>query len=126
MTKIIEPLGRVWARDIDPADFPEKVKPHAATNIKGAKYGKLTVVHFVGLNRHNQAQWLCRCECGNHCIVGAHNLRTKNTMSCGCLHKEAAKRRGLERRKEPVKLDPYRKALLNGLVSLKKRMDKQK
>ena len=28
--------------------------------------------------------WLCKCQCGNTCIVTAENLKTGNTMSCGC------------------------------------------
>jgi hypothetical protein len=126
VTKVIEGVGRGWDKNLCPADYPEEMRPRGATNIKGARYGKLTVVRFVGLNRHSQALWLCECDCGRYTVAASHNLRTENTTSCGCAQRDAAKRRGLERRKEPVKLDPYRKALLNGLVSLKERMDQQK
>lgn len=53
---------------------------------KEPPFGRLTVLRrFEFNNRHNQAQWVCRCECGNETIVIGGSLRTGNTKSCGCL-----------------------------------------
>src|SRR5262245_17127587 len=33
-------------------------------------------------------QWLCRCECGVEKVVLGSSLKSGNTLSCGCYHKE--------------------------------------
>jgi hypothetical protein len=50
----------------------------------GQRYGRLTVVKYVGIKKH-QAFWLCQCDCGNTAerICGA--LREGGTTSCGCM-----------------------------------------
>ena len=48
----------------------------------GKKYGRLTVLYLNG------NKWHCKCDCGNECDVSGSHLRTGNTQSCGCLHKE--------------------------------------
>lgn len=51
---------------------------------KGLKIGKLTLVEFVGRNKHSKKQWLCKCECGNMCIRIEGNLKTTKVPHCGC------------------------------------------
>lgn len=46
----------------------------------GQRYGKLTVLKFIG-----DKKWLCRCDCGNEIIVRSCNLSNGHTNSCGCL-----------------------------------------
>lgn len=48
----------------------------------GNKYGKLTVLEFVGKERRN-LRWKCRCDCGNESVVFGNNLRNGSTKSCG-------------------------------------------
>lgn len=50
----------------------------------GLKIGKLTLVEFVGRNKHSKKQWLCKCECGNMCIRIEGNLKTTKVPHCGC------------------------------------------
>lgn len=54
----------------------------------GRKSGRLTVIDRATNNVYGQARWVCRCECGNICIIKGNNLRTTRTKSCGCLRKE--------------------------------------
>lgn len=56
-------------------------------NLIGKKFGNLTVIDEVGY-RNKKVYWLCRCNCGNLCEVPTGNLRSGNTTSCGCVHKE--------------------------------------
>lgn len=51
----------------------------------GDKYGSLTVIKFAGMNRLNQASWLCQCACGKEKVVFGGNLNSGHTTSCGCL-----------------------------------------
>lgn len=52
-------------------------------DIIGKKYGRLTVIKYVGSGKH-----LCKCECGNEVEVITENLNNGNTKSCGCYQKD--------------------------------------
>ncbi len=54
----------------------------------GKTYGRLKAVKYVG-----QSKWLCECQCGNTTIVCSGNLSKGTTRSCGCLKREANKKR---------------------------------
>ena len=60
----------------------------AKVDIKGKKYGRLTVVKDAGRDRFGQIIWECLCECGNTCTVKGADLRSGNTKSCGCYNAE--------------------------------------
>lgn len=54
-------------------------------DIKGEKFGRLTVVSLAVKRKHGEKVWLCKCICGNltECLSG--NLKSGHTKSCGCL-----------------------------------------
>lgn len=52
-------------------------------SLEGQVFTRLTVLHRAG-----DKKWACRCSCGTVVIVGHSNLRSGNSKSCGCLHKE--------------------------------------
>ena len=58
-------------------------------DLTGQRFGKLTVLGFDSWlyhdNGHRDRMWLCRCDCGNTCIVNHRYLRCGDTESCGCL-----------------------------------------
>lgn len=53
----------------------------------GKKFGRLTVVEFDRLEKH-KTYWKCACDCGLTVVASGNNLRSGNTKSCGCLHRE--------------------------------------
>lgn len=59
----------------------------------GARYGRLVVLGDAG---RGGAKRLVRvkCDCGTEKVVQLGNLRTGNTTSCGCLHRERLAERG--------------------------------
>lgn len=58
---------------------------HGFKDLKGQKFGKLTVVERVFTqNSFRQASWRCRCDCGNTTIVLGGPLRAGKSESCGC------------------------------------------
>lgn len=63
------------------------VKTEYKINEVGNKYGRLLVTKYVGKIK-NKTSWECICDCGNTKIVPGINLRTGQTRSCGCLHRE--------------------------------------
>lgn len=52
----------------------------------GSRFGQLTVI-ARGESRRKQARFLCRCDCGSEKEVGATELRSGDTRSCGCLRR---------------------------------------
>lgn len=54
-------------------------------NLAGQRFGKLVAVECVGRDRHRNALWLCRCDCGREKIVVSRSLVNGNSKSCGCL-----------------------------------------
>ena len=46
---------------------------------------KLVVVSLVEEKKCSHSKWLCKCDCGNECVVQHSNLRSRHTKSCGCL-----------------------------------------
>jgi hypothetical protein len=58
----------------------------------GTVFGRLTVIE-PARTPGGRCAFLCRCECGQEKIVDAANLRSGNTISCGCLHREQLRQR---------------------------------
>ena len=53
-------------------------------DLTGEKYGKLTVVKYIGTDNFNRSTWECQCDCGNVKEVLSKNLINSKTRSCGC------------------------------------------
>ena len=62
-------------------------------NLVGERYGRLTVVELDGV-RNRKSYWKCICDCGLTVIATGNNLRSGNTQSCGCLHREKVAKMG--------------------------------
>ncbi len=56
-------------------------------NLKGQKFGNLTVIKEHGRDKYKNVLWECLCDCGEKTIVTSGNLVTGHTKSCGCLQK---------------------------------------
>lgn len=57
-----------------------------ASQIKaGDKFGRLTVIKFTGLTKHQSRQYLCKCECGKEKVISGSKLINGTTISCGCI-----------------------------------------
>lgn len=60
-------------------------------NLTGEKFGRLTVLKYIGKSKTHQKLWLCKCECGNEKITTTAYLSSGDTKSCGCLSKERSR-----------------------------------
>ena len=58
----------------------------AVEDLTGRIFGRLEV---LGRAIDPLVKWHCQCECGTLRIVAGRELRSGNTQSCGCLHREA-------------------------------------
>lgn len=65
----------------------------------GKKFTRLLVIKRVGRTKDYSPTWLCLCDCGKQMITSTHNLRNKNTRSCGCLRLEVVSSHKMSRSK---------------------------
>ena len=57
-------------------------------DLTGQKFGRLFVQEFAGRDKRSNSYWNCLCACGNTARVRGGDLKTGNTQSCGCVHKD--------------------------------------
>lgn len=66
----------------------------------GEKFNRLTVIKrvedYISPKGQHHTQWLCKCDCGNECVVRGSCLKNNNTKSCGCLDSETTSQRNRE------------------------------
>jgi len=74
----------------------KKSSPTPDSMILGRKFGRLTVVEKVRVNK--AWRWRCQCECGKETKTTAHKLQTGWTSSCGCFAADQARNRRGDRR----------------------------
>ena len=56
-------------------------------DLSGKRFGRLEVIQDSGKRtKHRQIIWTCKCNCGTILEVSSGNLRSGNTLSCGCLN----------------------------------------
>lgn len=63
--------------------YDDEIPIGRAENIRGKKFGHLTVLYRVA-NKGKKTQWKCVCDCGKEIIATKENLVSGNTKSCGC------------------------------------------
>ena len=57
-------------------------------DLTGQTFGRLTVLRPDGHNKSGRTMWLCRCCCGTTKSVSTKKLRSGDTVSGGCFHRE--------------------------------------
>lgn len=73
--------------------------PRKSQNLVGKKFGKLEVIEFAGFGsngRQQIAEWLCKCDCGNTCVIAGYLLQAGRKKSCGCLRISTQKLVGMQ------------------------------
>lgn len=71
------------------SDTPRRFLPGTRTpDLTNLTFGLLRVLDFAGRDAHGRARWHCQCECGGEAVSEAYNLKSGNTTSCGCVHRE--------------------------------------
>ncbi len=57
-------------------------------DLTGQRFGSLTAIRPTEKRRRGAVVWVCLCDCGNECEVGADLLKQGCTKSCGCQSKK--------------------------------------
>lgn len=73
-----------------------EIKMEFFKDLTGQKFGRLTVLKLSekiqrirnGKRDGHFYKWLCRCDCGNECVVDQVHLKSGHTVSCGCFNIE--------------------------------------
>lgn len=89
-------------------------------NLTGQIFGRLTVLKFIEKTRRRVAIYECRCECGQIKKVQSNTLKSGQTKSCGCLHKETVR---LNEKKRTI---GYGVAAANGVILMYKQAAKDR
>jgi hypothetical protein len=66
----------------------DTISPFNGKSLVGLKFGRLSVLHYVGKDRQWQGWWKCVCDCGYVGLFNGSVLNSGETQSCGCLHRE--------------------------------------
>lgn len=72
-------------------------------DLTGKRFGRWTVLKRAE-NKGNTVMWECKCDCGNYGFIASHSLTSGNSKSCGCYHKEIAKKFSTTHGKSNTKL----------------------
>ena len=82
--------GRLTSGNTQSCGCLNKERIHEANfkDITGQKFGRLLVKEHRGYNRKRESLWLCSCDCGKEKIISGSHLISRDTLSCGCYHKE--------------------------------------
>ena len=64
---------------------PMRTSSSRYVELKGRKFGRLTVKSAAGMDKHRMMRWRCVCECGKEVVTRSLSLRTGHTVSCGCI-----------------------------------------
>ena len=56
-------------------------------NLKGYKFGILTVTGLNGRTWSRHMTWNCECECGGSVVAVGSRLISGTVISCGCLQR---------------------------------------
>lgn len=83
-------------------------------DLRNKKFGKLTAIKPIGLDKHKELTWECVCDCGKTYYAKSYSLRNGHTIQC----KECAKKQiALKNRKYTI----FSKRLYNCYVNMKTR-----
>lgn len=64
-------------------------------DITNQRFGRLVTIKRVIPEGETKNKWLCKCDCGNQCLVETSELRNGRVKSCGCLKKELDSHRNM-------------------------------
>lgn len=71
-------------------------------DLRGKRYGNLTVLRFVPDESTRMSYWLCLCDCGQERVVYAGHLKKGHTTSCGSMVHRIGKHHCSDSTKEKI------------------------
>lgn len=59
----------------------------------GSVFNRLTVLSYVGADKHGHSMYECECECGNRVTSIGSAIKSGHVKSCGCAQRESVSTR---------------------------------
>lgn len=88
-------------------------------DLTNKKFGKLTAIKPIGMNKHSEMNWECVCDCGNKYISTSYGLRKGYSTQCKqCSNKQLSRKK--------TKYIVYSKRLKECYVNMKTRCTNKK
>ncbi len=82
-----------YKHDLYMSKHPKAAFSKRVIDETGKRYGRLSVLEYVGNNKNGAALFKCKCDCGKEITVTGAKLRNGTTKSCGCYCKDKARER---------------------------------
>ena len=57
-------------------------------DMAGQRFGRLTVLGYVGKTKDRKSLWRCVCDCGRETVTMGRHMRSGHSNSCGCYAKD--------------------------------------
>lgn len=73
---------------IETPKLPGRQRNRPIKDYAGHRFGRLTATQLVERMESRDHRWAFLCDCGNEKIASIRSVRSGNTSSCGCRHKE--------------------------------------
>jgi hypothetical protein len=73
-------------------------------DLSGKIFSRLKVIQRADNDAHGNAQWLCRCECGNNVTITGTRLIRHIIKSCGCLRRDSCIERSTTHGKKKTRI----------------------
>ena len=83
-------------------------------DLTGKRFGRLVVEKLYEGPRnlkHKACLWVCKCDCGNTCIVQTGNLTNGHTQSCGCYQSDSKRTHGIMTTKDGKRISSIYNAM---------------
>lgn len=65
-------------------------------DLTGQRYGLLTAIAHHGKDRFGRSIWRWLCDCGEEAAISARNVKSGNTISCGCFKDTSIRQKSQE------------------------------
>ena len=72
-------------------------------DLRGLRFGRLTVIGKAGGTKNSSVEWLCMCDCGKKTTSTTTLLNRGSKKSCGCLHLDSAKNKETKHKKHGMR-----------------------
>lgn len=90
-------MGIFHISEPDPLDAGKAKAPRKRggqfVDLTGHRYNLLTAIRFLHKDQRGKSVWLWQCDCGEKTLATANNVRTNNTISCGCFLESSIRQR---------------------------------
>jgi hypothetical protein len=87
------------------------LKENNTTKHIGKKYGQITILKYLGKDKHSHSIYNCVCNCGTNFNVLLNSIKSVNTKTCGCQSRKRGKDHALYAGYEEIRAEYWSRVL---------------